>query len=133
MRLVVASALLWGGSPGLLLRHGQSGGNSLYTSQPLLVELARVLSRTKFEKKIMAARVTAEELVELYAGYVNLVKPEAVGRVAPDPDDDVVIGTALAAKADCVVTGDKGLLGLHHYEGIRIISTQDVLATILER
>ena len=38
-------------------------------------------------------------------------------RIAPDPDDDIVIGTALAAKADLVVTGDKPLLSVAESRG----------------
>jgi predicted nucleic acid-binding protein len=41
-------------------------------------------------------------------------------RIAPDPDDDVVIGTALAAKADLIVTGDEPLLPLADHQGVRI-------------
>jgi hypothetical protein len=37
------------------------------------------------------------------------VHPSPVPRVAPDPDDDVVIGTALAVKAILIVTGTSEL------------------------
>ena len=38
-----------------------------------------------------------------------------------------MIGTALAAKADFVVTGDKGLLSVAAYEGGRIVSVVETL------
>jgi uncharacterized protein len=130
---VVESALLWGGAPGLLLRQGESDGNSLYTSRPMLLELLRVLSRSKFERKISAGCLPADKLVELYVSYVNLVKPLPAGGVCSDPDDDVVVGTALAAKADCLATGDKVLLQLRSYEGIRILTVREVLETMREK
>ncbi len=51
-------------------------------------------------------------------------------RIAPDPDDDVVIGTALAANADLIVTGDAGLLSVEQYRDIRIVSVADALKSI---
>jgi len=56
-----------------------------------------------------------------------LVWPIQVPRIAPDPDDDVVIGTALAAKADVVVTGDQPLLSIREYKGVRIVSVREAL------
>jgi putative PIN family toxin of toxin-antitoxin system len=42
-----------------------------------------------------------------------------------DPDDLPVLGTALAGRADCLITGDKKLLELGHYQGIPILSPRD--------
>jgi predicted nucleic acid-binding protein len=42
--------------------------------------------------------------------------------VCRDPDDDVVLGTAVAGKCEAIVTGDKDLLDLGSYEGIVIVS-----------
>ena len=49
---------------------------------------------------------TIDQLVDRYAELEVLVRPALVPRITPGPDDDVVIGTALAAKADCIVTPD---------------------------
>jgi predicted nucleic acid-binding protein len=44
--------------------------------------------------------------------------------VTNDPDDDPIIATAVAAKADYLVTGDRAhLLPLGEHEGIRILSS----------
>jgi predicted nucleic acid-binding protein len=48
--------------------------------------------------------------------------------LAPDPDEDVVIGTALAARADLLVTGDRALLSVATFEGGRIV--QEALKSI---
>jgi predicted nucleic acid-binding protein len=39
----------------------------------------------------------------------------------------VVIGTAVAANADLIVTGDGGLLSVEHYLNIRIVSVMEAL------
>jgi putative PIN family toxin of toxin-antitoxin system len=127
---VVASALLWDGSPRQLLRAGRGGDAILFTSAPLLAELTDILSRPKFAKKIAASLLSVDQLVDLYAELVALVRPTPVPRLAPDPDDDVVIGTALAAKAKFIVTGDRALLSVAEYEGGRIISVTEALDAV---
>ena len=119
---VVASAILWGGVPRLLLQAGREKRVELFTSAALLAELTDILGRRKFDKKIAASTLTVDQLVDRYAALVALMRPAPTPRVAPDPDDDVVIGTALAAKADLIVTGDKALLSVAEYQGIRIVS-----------
>jgi putative PIN family toxin of toxin-antitoxin system len=124
---VVASGLLWDGPPRRLIRAGRTGEHLLFSSTPLLAELTDILSRTKFEKKVAASQLSVDQIVDLYAQLAALVRPVSTPRLAPDPDDDVVIGTGLAAKADFVVTGDRGLLSVVQYEGIRIVSVSEAL------
>ena len=102
---VVVSALLWNGNPRRLMRAGRGEGVRLFTSAPLLAELTEVLLRPKFEKKIAASLLSVDQLVDLYAQLAALVRPTPLPRTAPDPDDDVVIGTALSAKAHFLVMG----------------------------
>ena len=58
------------------------------------------------------------------------VRPAATPRIAPDPQDDVVIGTALAAKAEMIVTGDKPLLSVTEHEGVRIVGVAQAIEVI---
>ena len=44
-----------------------------------------------------------------------------------DPDDDYVLACALAANADWIVSGDRHLLNLKHYHGMRIIDAAERL------
>ena len=43
-------------------------------------------------------------------------------RVCRDRDDDNVLALALAASADCIVTGDKDLLLLAQYRGLPVVA-----------
>jgi predicted nucleic acid-binding protein len=45
--------------------------------------------------------------------------------VCRDPDDDVVLGTAVAGRCDAIVTGDKDLLGLVRFREIAVVSPRD--------
>ena len=127
---VVASAVLWGGVPRLLLQTGREKRVELFTSAALLAELTDILGRRKFDKKIAASTMTVDQLVDRYAALAALVRPTPTPRIAPDPDDDVVVGTALAAKADLIVTGDKPLLSVAEYQGVRIVGVSQALQII---
>jgi putative PIN family toxin of toxin-antitoxin system len=130
---VVASAMLWGGTPKLLLQARRERRVELYTSTPLLAELTDILGRSKFAKKIMASLLTVDQLVDHYVELVQVVRPTPTPHIVSDPDDDVVIGTALAAKADLLVTGDRPLLSVSEYQGVRIVSVSEALELIAAR
>lgn len=127
---VVASAILWGGTPRLLLQAARDKRVELFTSTAMLAELTDILGRRKFARKIAASQLTIDQLVDGYAQLAALVRPVATPRIAPDPDDDVVIGTALAAKADLIVTGDKPLLTVSEHQGGRIASVAQAIEII---
>jgi putative PIN family toxin of toxin-antitoxin system len=124
---VAVSALLWQGRPSELFNLASAKAIILISSAPLLAELADVLSRAKFQHRIAASKLSVDDILYLYAEKVLSVRPSSVPRIAPDPDDDVVIGTALAANADLIVTGDSGLLSVERYRNIRIVTVAEAL------
>jgi len=71
------------------------------------------------------------------AAYVDLcefVEPELLSkRICRDAVDDVVLATALAGKADVIVTGDDDLLVLKQFRGIRILSPRQFLELLDRR
>ena len=48
--------------------------------------------------------------------------------ICRDPDDDIVLGTAIAGSVDYIITGDKDLLVLHEVFDIKIVSPSDFIA-----
>ena len=50
-----------------------------------------------------------------------MVELGEIAAVVPDPGDNVVLATAVAGRADYIVTGDKPLLALERYRGIPIV------------
>ncbi len=136
MRLVadtntVVSGLLWQGPPRQLLDAAFAGRFRLYTSAALLAELAEVLGRAKFARKVAASTFSAEQLVWRYARLARHVTPAAIEPVVrADPDDDHVLACALAARAELIVSGDRHLLALGEYQGIRIVGASAALAII---
>ncbi len=129
---VVVSALLWNGAPRRLLRAAAVAGVELFTSDPLLAELAERPFSQQIQKETWGLGVSSSELFGTYPRQVAIVQATSAPRIAPDPDDDVVIGTAFAAKADLVVTGDRALLSVAKYEGVRIVSVREALDAIVQ-
>ena len=130
---VVLSALLWRGTPYQLLDAIRSRGEvRLFTSPALLDELADVLTRPLATKRLTAIGKSLREVLADYVEAVEVVEPEHVPRVVPtDVDDDQVIAAALAAGANCIVSGDADLLSIGSYQGIPIITAAQAAQQIV--
>ena len=128
MRLVLdtntaVSGLIWGGVPGRLIDAAAAGKTQIISSVPLLDELHDVLFRKKFAAQLAEQGVDAADLFEGYAALVQLVFPTVIGPVIlADPDDDIVLATAVAGDAGAIVSGDAHLLGIGEFRGIPIVT-----------
>ena len=57
---------------------------------------------------------------------MEIVVPAALeSPICRDPDDDIVLGTAITENAACIVTGDKDLLVIKRYHAVDIIRPSD--------
>ena len=72
---IVASGLLWNGTPARLIEAAQADEVELCTSRILLAELARILQRAKFIKVISATGLSIQDLVMGYVELATLVTP----------------------------------------------------------
>jgi uncharacterized protein len=102
--------------------------HTIITSEQLLREL-RITMRNRFA-------VVPDELPMLSQlnEEAEIVTPARLReRVCRDKDDDVVLATALAGKADVIVTGDDDLLALKAFRGIRILSPRRFLELLDRR
>jgi len=80
----------------------------IISSEPILAEVREHLAG-KFKMP-----ATAVQEIETYLREIaEIVVPvEVAAQICRDPDDQMVIGTAVAGKADVIITGDKDLLAL---------------------
>ncbi|MEP6602984.1 MAG: putative toxin-antitoxin system toxin component, PIN family [Spartobacteria bacterium] len=91
-------------------------------SAPLRDELVRALRRKRFFTPVVLEAIAA------FSDLCEMCKPMPLAkRICRDTDDDVVLATALAGRADLFVTGDDDLLVLKSFSGIRILSPRQVL------
>ena len=90
-------------------------------SRTILNEFNRVLI-DKFRYSDEDARMT----IETVALVSEIVEPATFDtQICRDPDDDAILGTAVAGNADCIVTGDNDLLVLERFRGVDIIAPSD--------
>jgi uncharacterized protein len=84
--------------------------------------------RERLVGKFKYTEEEAAEAAELIRSVAETVVPIDLGsHVCRDPDDDAVLGTAVAGGADCIVTGDADLLVLREFRGIRIVRPREFL------
>ncbi len=128
---VVVSGFLWGGVPRQLLLATREKKLHAFTSTTLLLELSDILGRSKFTHKLTHAQLSIDQLVEYYSILATVVHPIAIlPTIIDDPDDDHVLACAIAAQVDLIVSGDRHLLELEEYQGIRIVTAVDAVELI---
>ncbi len=94
-------------------------------SQPILNELQRHLIG-----KLKLSQSEVADYIELLSRH-RIVQPVAVDPDAcRDPNDLMILGTAVAAGADMIVSGDQDLLVLQTFRDIRILSPRDAYEAI---
>lgn len=127
MRLVVdtnvlLSAILRDGACRELVRT-QLLPHELFVSKGLLDELEEKL-RKKFRRDPVDV-----PLVDAYRRRAQRVRVEPLpAPVCRDPDDDLVLATAIAARADAIITGDNDLVSMGSHEGIVIVTPRAFLS-----
>jgi uncharacterized protein len=120
---VLVSSLIGHGKPRRLVSR-LLRDHSVVTSYELLAELGDVLPRTKFGLKseqisrFVSTYATSSEIVILKRRFDVLKE---------DPDDNAVLDAAVNGKADFVVSGDKHLLELKQFRGVRIVTVDHAL------
>lgn len=78
-----------------------------------------------------------QEMIERKQGHINrnllsplirameIIEPVTQVKMSRDPDDDKFLGCAKDARALYIVSGDKDLLVLEHFENIQIITAKE--------
>lgn len=130
---VVTSGLIWDGATANLFELALRGpiGVELICSVALLTELRRISSRRKFSKRLSAKFHDVDSFVAAYARQTTLVKPSTIPpTVIEDPDDDMVLATALAGDAHLIVTGDAAVLKLRRFRSILIVRPAVAIAML---
>jgi len=94
----------------------------LYVSPPILSEYAEVLARPELGIR-RGARL---QLLDLIRNRSVLVKPRIRLKVASDPDDNIFIECADAARADYLITGNRRHFP-RYWKATKIISTREFI------
>ena len=129
--VVVSGLLIAHGQPAAILAAWRERRFQLITSEPLLRELAGVLSRPSLSRRIGRSDEDVATFLADFAQAAIVVEPTERLAVVADEADNRVIEAAMAGEADFMVSGDQGLLALHEYHEIPIVRASR-FAAILE-
>jgi putative PIN family toxin of toxin-antitoxin system len=112
--------------PVQILDAWHSGLYTLIVSEHIIAELTRTLADPYFQSHISGDQ--AVRLVTLLKRRAILTAVTAdVHGVASHPEDDVILATAVSARAEYLATGDKKLQQLRTYQGVTIVSPREFL------
>lgn len=96
--------------------------DTLIISKAIIGEVLSVLS-TKFQRD----REAISHLALYLSKFCHVVNPTKQIHIFKDAPDNRILECALSGKADAIVTGDKEMLKLKEYEGVKIISLKEYL------
>ena len=122
---ILISATYWFGNPKYVFDLALAGQIRVFTTQKLLEEYKASIIRDFAETS-----EGAEEKVKVILSVSGIVEPKEKVFICEDKDDNKVIEAALEAKADYIISGDKHLLRLIEFRGIRIVPAQEFIETI---
>ena len=124
--ILVSALITQGTPPDLIYQAWRNKQFDLITSHSQLNELRRVLDYKKLERFIKAEEKPL--LMHVITQKAVIVDELPIVNKSSDPDDNIIIATALAGQADAIVSGDKkGLLELISVDNIAIITARDCL------
>lgn len=109
----------------LIINAVTSGQVELVISPYILEELRRTLT----SKQYFLDRITEEEREKYLSGLdvvATLIAPyRETSGIVTDPNDDPIIDLAISAHVEFLVTGDKRILAVGEYEGVKMITARE--------
>ncbi len=115
---VFISGVFFSGPPYQILKAWRDGHLQLLISVEILEEYHRVgeLLSNEFP------HVDLGPFLELLTINTELVAPQKLpNQVCDDPDDDKFLACALAGKCKIIISGDKHLLKINGFKGIKVL------------
>ncbi|HEV2065818.1 MAG TPA: putative toxin-antitoxin system toxin component, PIN family [Thermomicrobiales bacterium] len=126
VNIIVSGFLRGGGTPLEIVRHWEAERVRVVLSEHIIATVLAVWDRPLFAMR--ADRIHRALAVELMYEQAVLVVPDpSVEGITDDQEDDAVLGTAVAAGADYLVTGDQGLLAIGSHAGVTIVTARQFL------
>jgi len=130
VNILASGAAITGSLPAHLDDEGFKGRYTIVLSDRMVMKLAEVLTRPYFADKL--DRLRREAIVGRTRVSSEVMTPDpSVSGITDDDEDDAVLGTAVAAGADYLVTGDTRRLKFRSYREVQIVTAREFL-TLLE-
>jgi putative PIN family toxin of toxin-antitoxin system len=124
--VIISAPLIQVGISSQILDAAYAGVVRCLSSGVIVSEVLRTLTSHRVQRKYSVARSEIDRVREfLESRPVHVPITVTVQGVATHPEDDVILSTAVSARADHLVTGDRQLLALGEYQGVQIVSPRD--------
>jgi putative PIN family toxin of toxin-antitoxin system len=107
--ILVRAAVRPLGPAGQVLDRSSLPPHALVLSMPILDEVRRVLQYERIRQLAGISDEEREEWIALVAAVSDVISPTEIVPVCQDPDDDLVIATAVAGRSNVVCTLDRHL------------------------
>lgn len=121
---VLISALGWNGPERKLLKQCSENFFELFISAQIVDELRRVLTY----EKLGFSKEEQEEFLTLVYEIATLVETaEHINEVKEKSSDNRVLECACAGNVEAIVSGDRHLLQLREFRGIKILRAPELL------
>jgi putative PIN family toxin of toxin-antitoxin system len=127
---VFISGVFFKGPPYQILKAWREGRIRLVISDEIFEEYQRVgeLISNDFPK------VDLRPFLELLAIHTEFVVSKKLHNpVCEDPDDDKFLACALAGKSEIIISGDKHLLRVSGYQGIKVVRPRKFVDDYLDK
>ncbi len=124
---VLISAIFWPGKPKQLLNQVRRRQVTFVTSDVLLTELKEVLTRR--DKPFKLSEQESQRILAMVRELAEIVQFHSSVAICRDEPDNRVLECAIDGRAECLITGDKHLLDLQSFQGIKIATVADFLKT----
>lgn len=118
---VVISGTFFGGAPRRVLEAVVDKTLSAYATAEIVEEYTEIVQEMIDRKQ---GHLTTAVLTP-FVQNLHLVEAVTSVKASRDPDDDKFLGCAIDSRSYYIVSGDKDLLVLENYEGIKIITAAD--------
>ena len=96
-----------------------------YTSTEIIKEIVEVLNREEITKR--TPKEARQFILEQYLIHSKLTQPKTKHLIVEHKSDNKFIDVAIEAKASYIISGDKHLLEIKEFKGIKIINAKEYL------
>lgn len=118
---VVISGTFFGGRPREILEAAVDGRIAAFVTPEIVGEYQEVIDEMVLRKHGRLRR----DVLAPFEAALSFVEPRTKVEVCRDPDDDKFLACAIDARAIHIVSGDKDLLTIGKYDGVKIVTATE--------
>jgi len=127
---IFVSAAFWGGIPKAILKMVEDKKDILFITDEIIAEIEDVFQRPKFPATEAEKRYKLQHIKNI-SRKITVPKSQLITTGGSrDKTDDKYLECGIAANADYIISGDKDLLELKEYSGIKIVTAAEYLDII---